>query len=146
MSDDQPRLQWLSYPFRDYPVSSILLCIFLLLISLLLWKITVINWGMPLFFFLGMGLFLLSLITYFIPTSYELFEDKIVIHYWVIKAERQYSHFGCFYLDKKGVMLSTFKMPRRLDPFRGQSLRFSKKQSEKEDLLKILEDKIGNRV
>ena len=146
MSDKEPKLKWVSYPFKDFPVSSALLIAFLIVISLLLWKITVVNWNMPLFFYLGMGLFILSLITYFIPTTYELHENKIRIHYWLIKADRPYSHFGCYYIDKKGVMLSTFKMPRKLDPFRGLSLRFSKTRNEKEELLKILEEKIGNKV
>ena len=146
MSDNEPKLKWVSYPFKDYPISSILLVAFLIVISLILWKITVINWQMPLFFYLGMGLFLLSLITYFIPTTYELYEGNILVHYWLIKAERPYSHFGCYYTDKKGIMLSTFKMPRKLDPFRGLSLRFSKTRIEKEDLLEILDDKIGNKV
>lgn len=146
MSDNEPRLKWISYPFKDFPLSSILLVFFIIIISLLLWKIAVINWNMPLFFYLGMSLFLLSLITYFIPTTYELFEDRIIIHYWLVKTERLYSHFGCFYIDKKGIMLSTFKMPRKLDPFRGLSLRFSKNRNEKEDLLIILAEKIGNKV
>ncbi|MDA3814081.1 MAG: hypothetical protein PF570_07505 [Candidatus Cloacimonetes bacterium] len=146
MSDNEPKLKWISYPFKDFPLSTVLLITFLIIISLLLWKITVINWNMPLFFYLGMGVFMLSLITYFIPTTYELFEEKIIVHYWLIKVERPYSHFGCYYIDKKGIMLSTFKMPRKLDPFRGLSLRFSKPRNEKDELVKILEDKIGNRV
>lgn len=62
-----------------------------------------------------------------------------------MKVERKYKDFGCFYSDKHGVMLSTFKTPRRLDPFRGLSVRFSKTQSEKDELLKFLENKIGKR-
>lgn len=146
MSDKEPKLKWVSYPFIDYPLSSVLLLAFLAILSFLLWKITVVNWHMPLFFYLGMGLFLLSLITYFIPTTYEFFDNKIIVHYWIIKADRPYTHFRCYYMDKKGIMLSTFKMPRKLDPFRGLSLRFSKTRIEKEELLKILEEKIGNRA
>lgn len=146
MSDNEPRLKWVSYPFKDYPLSSLLLVTFLIVISLLLWKIAVVNWNMPLFFYLGMTLFILSLITYFIPTTYELMENNITVHYWFIKAERPYSHFGCYYADKKGIMLSTFKMPRKLDPFRGLSLRFSKTREEEEELLIILEKKIGKKV
>jgi len=86
MSDNEPKLKWVSYPFKDFPVSSALLIAFLIIISSLLWKITVVNWRMPLFFYLGMGIFLLSLITYFIPTTYELFENKILVYYWLIKA------------------------------------------------------------
>lgn len=63
----------------------------------------------------------------------------------VFKRERKYSEFKCFYVDKKGVMLSTFARPRGLDRFRGQSIRFTKEQKEKEEMLKFLDEKIGNR-
>jgi hypothetical protein len=36
-------------------------------------------------------------------------------------------------------------MPRRLDPFRGQSLRFSANKEEEKELISILTDKIGKR-
>ena len=83
--------------------------------------------------------------TYFIPTRYEFYEYKILVWYAGIKIEKRYSDFKCYYADKKGVMLGTFMRPRRLDSFRGQSLRYSKTKKEKEQLLELLEQKIGNR-
>ncbi|RLC48951.1 MAG: hypothetical protein DRZ79_06615, partial [Candidatus Cloacimonadota bacterium] len=65
--------------------------------------------------------------------------------YFIIKVEKKYSDFRCYYADKKGVMLGTFSRPRRLDNFRGQSIRFSKTQEEKERLFKLLDEKIGKR-
>jgi hypothetical protein len=62
-----------------------------------------------------------------------------------MKVQRPYKDFGCFYSDKHGVMLSTFKAPRRLDPFRGMSIRYSKDQLEKKELLDFLAIKIGKR-
>ncbi|MCD4796420.1 MAG: hypothetical protein K8R49_04525 [Candidatus Cloacimonetes bacterium] len=146
MSNNEPNLSWTSHPLRDYPLTSIILILFIIVLSAGLWQIAVVSWDMPLFFYLGMGIFCFSLITYFIPTNYEFYEDKIVIYYFFIRIERKYSDFGCFYLDKKGVMLSTFKTHRRLDSFRGQSVRFSKTRAEKDELLKLLKDKIGNQV
>ena len=142
---NKPLLSWISYPFKDTPLTSVLLIIFYLLISLGLWEIAVIKWEMPLFFYLGILVFTLSLLPYFIPTKYEFFDDKIIITYLFIKVEKNYSDFGCYYADKKGVMLSTFTKPRRLDNFRGQSIRFSKKQMEKEELFKLLDKKVGKR-
>lgn len=101
---------------------------------------------MPLFYYIGMLVIIFSLITYFIPTNYALHDDYIEVYYWFVRVTRPYSDFGCYYEDKKGVMLSTFKRPSRLDPFRGLSLRFSKTQDEKEKLLDVLDDKIGNKV
>ena len=142
---NKPIISWTSHPFKDFPRSSILLLIFILVISIGLWKITFINWEMPLFFYLGLLVFIVTLIPYFIPTKYEFYDEKIIIFYLMIRIEKRYEEFGCFYADKKGVMLSTFKKPRRLDSFRGQSIRFSKNQTEKEELIKFLENKIGNR-
>ncbi len=143
---EQPiNLTWTSHPFKDYPRSSLILVIFIMILAISLWKIAVEMWEMPLFYYLGMIIFLVSLITYFIPTRYELTDNKITIYYLMVKVEKRYEDFGCYYLDNKGVMLGTFKKPRRLDPFRGTSLRFSKDRSEKQQLLELLEIKIGNK-
>jgi hypothetical protein len=98
---------------------------------------------MPLFYFGGMLLVIGNLLPYFIQTEYMMYETEIVVYYAFIKISRPYSQFGCFYKDKYGVMLSTFKLPRRLDPFRGQSLRFSKTREEESALMELLREKIG---
>jgi len=136
-------LSWSSFPFVERPLTSFILVVFLTFLSFLLWNIAVVSWHSPIFYYGGMLLIIGTLLPYFIQTKYELYDDVIVIHYLVIKIERKYKDFGCFYLDRRGVMLSTFKTPRRLDPFRGQSLRFSSTQQEKEQLINILSNKIG---
>lgn len=145
MCNKKPLLNWTSHPLRDYPKNSVILILFILIIAVSLWKIAVVEWQMPIFYILGLIIFVLSFSVYFIPTEYSFFEDKIVIIYWFYKVEKKYSDFGCFYADKKGVMLSTFKMPRRLDAFRGLNIRFSHSKEEKEKLFAILKEKIGNR-
>jgi hypothetical protein len=141
----EPLLSWRSWPLIERPKTSILLIAFLLFLAYFLWNLAVTQWHQPWYYFLGMLLVLGSLLPYFIPTSYYLYEYEIVIVYLVLRISRKYTDFGCFYSDKRGVMLSTFKLPRRLDPFRGQSLRFSKGQMEKEQLFEILGRKIGNK-
>lgn len=140
-----PLLEWDSFPFVERPLTSFLLVIFLILLSFLLWQLAVVHWGYPLFYLGGMLLTIGNLLPYFIQTKYSLYDDKILIRYLFIKIERKLSDFGCFYLDKRGVMLSTFKTPRRLDPFRGQSLRLSVTQNEKTQLIEILTEKIGKK-
>ena len=144
MSNEKPKLSWTSHPFIDFPLTSIFLVIFLIVLAVILWKVAVVIWDMPLFYYLGFAIFVFSMITYFIPTRYDFYEMKIVIYYAMIKIERNYSDFKCFYSDKKGIMLGTFMKPRKLDSFRGQSIRFSKHQTEKENLIQLLEKKIGN--
>ncbi|HNT52061.1 MAG TPA: hypothetical protein PKH19_01570 [Candidatus Syntrophosphaera sp.] len=141
----EPLLTWRSWPFVERPLNSILLSAFLLFLAYFLWQVAVIQWQQPWYYYLGMLLVLGSLLPYFIPTTYFVYEHEIVIIYLLLRITRKYSDFGCFYCDRRGVMLSTFKLPRRLDTFRGQSLRFSKDQHEKEQLLEILTRKIGKR-
>lgn len=137
------RLSWTSFPFAERPLVSFILVMFLLLLSFLIWNIAVVNWQAPIFYFGGMLLVIGSLLPYFIPTKYMLLDESIVIRYLFLKVERKYSEFHCFYLDKKGIMLSTFNTPRRLDTFRGQSLRLSFNQTEREAVIVILKEKIG---
>ncbi len=156
-------LRWVSHPMREYPITTGILLLFLGLIAAFLWDVTstpvdqsitvftwvgmnVAGWDMPFFYYLGIIFLFFSLITYFIPTYYQCDEDLITIRYWFFKVTHRYDEYGCFYLDAKGVMLSTFKRPRRLDPFRGLSLRFSRSRKEKQPLLDILQERIGNRV
>lgn len=136
-------LEWTSFPFIERPLTSLLLILFLIGLVWSMWNLVVIHWGYHLYFVGGVALVLGSLLPYFIPTKYEMWDDKITIYYAFVKIERKYADFGCFYSDKRGVLLSTFKTPRRLDTFRGQSLRFSGKQSEKAALLDLLKEKIG---
>ena len=139
----KPMLSWRSWPFVERPVTSILLIAFLAFLAWFLWNKAVESWEQPWFYFLGMLLVLGNLLPYFIPTTYYLYEYEIVVYYLFLKISRRYTDFGCFYSDKRGIMLSTFKLPRRLDPFRGLSLRFSKSQEEKEKLIEILGRKVG---
>lgn len=139
----KPLLAWKSWPFVERPITSILLIGFLTFLAYFLFRITVLAWAQPLYYFIGMLLVLVNLMPYFIQTDYELYEDKFLVRYLFIKVNRPYSDFGCFYKDKRGIMLSTFKMPRRLDAFRGQSMRFSKDRAEESELIRILSDKIG---
>lgn len=138
-------LKWRSWPAVERPWTTVILVVFLLFVAFLVWNITVNIWQTPFYYFLGMLLVLGNLLPWFIPTDYELDHQGVRVRYIFIKVERKWEDFGCFYQDKRGVMLSTFKMPRRLDPFRGQSLRFSGNKEEEEELISILTDKIGKR-
>ncbi len=138
-------LKWRSWPALERPWTSLILTGFLILIAALVWHISVNIWQSPFYYYIGMLLVLGNLLPWFIPTDYELDHQGIRIRYLFIKINRKWDDFGCFYQDKRGIMLSTFKMPRRLDPFRGQSLRFSKDKTELEQLNKLLLEKIGKK-
>ena len=134
---------WTSFPLIDTPVKTVILSLVVIFITVLLWQLTVVTWDQPLFYVLGMLILLLSLMPYFVPTTYFFYEDRFLVKYPFFKIEKPYSEYGCFYVDKLGIMLSTFKKPRKLDAFRGQSIRFSKTASERDEIISFLANKIG---
>lgn len=138
-----PKLTWKSVPFIERPYHTMFVLAILIFMAVVLLQITVVSWETPIMYYLSMLLLILSLLPYFIVTKYEFYEDEVVVNYSIIKIKRSYSEFGCFYADKYGVMLSTFKMPRRLDSFRGLSIRFSKSKTEMDELITLLKVKIG---
>ncbi len=134
-------LEWRSFPLVDYPKSSIFLSAFIIFFAWLLWDIAVVEWHMFYYYLLGMLIFVLSLGNYFFPTYYIIDNNTVTIDYTITKIKKNFTDFRCFYADKKGVMLGTFMRPRRIDRFRGISIRFSKDQAEKDSLMKLLESK-----
>lgn len=143
---DKIFFDFVSFPFVDRPRTSTLLIVFLVFLSFLLRYFIQNSLLLPItWFWVSMILILMSIWSYFIPSRYIFHERKVIAWYLFFKVERPYTDFGCFYSDKHGVMLSTFKTPRRLDPFRGMSIRYSKNQIEKQELLDFLAKKIGKR-
>lgn len=137
----KPIFSWISFPIVEFPIKTLFVFAFFILAAVFVFTITHnLFWVILSLFFLFSSLF-----SYFVPTYYEFYDDFVFIKVLLFKRERKYSEFKCFYADKKGVMLSTFARPRGLDRFRGQSIRFTKEQKEREDILNFLEEKIGNR-
>ena len=136
-------ISWTSFPLVDNLKKSAILVSFIIFISAIVWYITFKQWNSPIFFYIGMALLIFELLPYFVPTTYYLNDNTILIKYPLAKVEKKYSEYGCFYYDKNGIMLSPFSRPHRLDRFRGQSLRFSADKAEKDEVINILKTKIG---
>jgi len=141
MSNNKPIYKWISFPFIEFPLSAAFVLAFFVLAAVFVYSIT-LNFFWVL---LSMVFLFSSLFSFFVPTYYEFYDDHLFVKVLVFKRERKYNEFKCFYADKKGVMLSTFNRPRGLDRFRGQSIRFTKAQDEKEQIMEFLDEKIGNR-
>lgn len=140
-SKEKPQYSWISFPFVEFPLHSLLLTLFFVLVAYFVYTVT----SSPFWVILSLIFLFGSLLPYFIPTEYRFYDDHIVVSYIGFENKNQYSKYKCFYADKKGIMLSTFKKPRRLDRFRGQSIRFTKLQSEREEIMNFLETKIDKR-
>lgn len=141
MSNKKTIYEWISFPFIEFPLSAALVLAFFVLAAVFVYTIT-LNFFWVL---LSMVFLFSSLFSFFVPTYYKFYDDHVFVKLLVFKRERKYNEFKCFYADKKGVMLSTFNRPRGLDRFRGQSIRFTKAQDEREQIMEFLNEKIGNK-
>ena len=141
--NDTVLYSWTSFPLIDYPKKSILLFLMIAVITYIVWELAMVTWKEPFWYFFGLIIFLFALMPYFVPTTYYFYNDRFKVQYPFFKVEKNYKDYSCFYVDKMGIMLSTFVQPRRLDAFRGQSIRFSKSKEEKEQIVDLLKTKIG---
>jgi hypothetical protein len=138
---NKPIIAWKSFPFIEFPLQSLMVVALFVLVAVFVYTVTnAVFWSILALLFLFLALF-----PYFVSSYYSLYDDYLIAQVFFYKRKREYSEFKCFYADKRGVMLSTFSRPRGLDRFRGQSLRFSKTQEERDEVLKFFEEKVGNR-
>jgi len=125
-------LKWSSHPVKKKALISILVIVFLFVVWLVVYLATssLFLTGLSVVIMLG------SLSSFFLPTHYELDQEKVKIRFFLTKREREWSTFRSFYVDKNGVLLSPFAKPSRLENFRGVYVRFSQNKDQVVDLVK----------
>lgn len=85
---------------------------------------------------LSVVIMLASLSSFFLPTRYELNQEKVKIRFFLTMREREWSAFRSFYVDKNGVLLSPFAKPSRLENFRGIYVRFNRNKDQVVEFVK----------
>jgi len=129
-------LQWKSHPARERPLATIFVVIFILIIFYFVYKISD-NFLMVIMAFF---IFLVALTTFFFPTTYTVDQRKVTIKYLFTLKERNITAFRSVFPGTRGVLLSPFLGPTRLENFRGFYLRYGK--DNKEEIDRILTELI----
>jgi hypothetical protein len=125
-------LSWSTHPVMKKPLVSILVALFLFIIWALVYLAT-----LNLFFVaFSVVIMLGSLSSFFLPTYYELDNDKIKVRFFFTIKEKKWGMFRSFYVDKNGLLLSPFEKPSRLENFRGIYIRFNQNKDEVVDFVK----------
>jgi len=124
-------LRWSSHPFKRNIKISLLVTGFLILC----WVFVYMSTQSILFLVISVIILLGSLSSFFLPTEYELSNDKIKVRFFLSEKERDWTSYHSFYPDKNGVLLSPFDKPSRLENFRGLYLRFEKNKDEVVDFV-----------
>ena len=117
-------------------MATIFVVIFILLIFYFVYDFT----DEPLMVVMAAAIFLVALTTFFFPTKYFVDEKKVTIKYLFTVKERNLSAFRSVFPGRRGVLLSPFLGPTRLENFRGFYLRYGR--DNKEEVDKILTELI----
>jgi len=113
---------WISHPAKERPVATVFVTLFILGIFYLVFNVT----GSVMMVLIAGLIFLITLSTYFLPTTYTVDEKTVSIKYLFSLKERNLSAFRMMYPGRRGVLLSPFLAPSRLENFRGFYLRYGK--------------------
>ena len=125
-------LTWSTHAVKKNALVSILVVLFLFVIWLIVYLTTysLFLTGLSVLIMLG------SLSSFFLPTQYELDQNKIKIRFFFTTREKEWRQFRSFYVDKNGVLLSPFEKPSRLENFRGMYIRFNQNKDQVVDFVK----------
>ena len=135
---DAIKLEWTVHPLKANRKVSIGLIIFLIALC------TSIYFSFDSLTFLILSVIFLvgSLSSFFLPTTYLLQDDCIIVKTIFRRSSRQWDSFKRYYPDKNGVFFSPFLYPTRLENFRGLYVRFNNNKTEVIDFIK---QKIGDK-
>ena len=137
MSDDSLlQHSWTVHPLRDHWKRTTLLLLFLALFFAAVYlsfqsiAVTILS-----------GICLIcSLCRYFVPSRYELYDDRVVVVSFSRRAMKPWSDFRSFYTDRNGVLLSPFARPSRLENFRGIYVRFG--NGKRDEIIEFVRRKV----
>jgi hypothetical protein len=128
---------WKSHPARERPVAAMVVTLFILVVLYLVYNLS----GSFIMVLVGILVFLLTLSTFYFPTRYTVDEKRVVIRYMFNIKSRNLSAFRSVYPGLRGVLLSPFLAPSRLENFRGFYLRYGK--DNKAEVDSFLKDLLG---
>ena len=135
-------LTWKSHPAKERPLAAVLV---ILIISMLLLAVYYITEKNILMLVIAALIMLISLSSFFFPTIYYIDRKKVLIKYQYTVKERNLSAFRTCYPEQKGILLSPFISPSRLENFRGFYLRYGKNnKSEVDAFIKSLFGQMQN--
>lgn len=111
-------LAWTFHPLRSNLRQALLvICIMVAFSGLVYW-----NFKEDLFLtLLSAVIYVVSLKNFFFPTSYVLKEDEIIVKN-IFSAKYNWSRFRRFSPFKRGIFLSPYDKPSRMDHYRGIAL------------------------
>ncbi|KPK64736.1 hypothetical protein AMJ83_00665 [candidate division WOR_3 bacterium SM23_42] len=127
-------MKWTVHPAKRNLTKTILSAIFIVAFLVFVGIFYGVFWSL-----FGLVVLLVSLHSYFFPTSYEAGKDEIVIKSILMTQKRGLREFRQVYVGKNGVLLSPFRRKTFLNRFRGVFLLLPE---EREEVLAFLRARV----
>jgi hypothetical protein len=120
-----PSVSWIVWPLSQSFWRSAAVILFLIVV---VWTIS--SWLGITWAFLSSLILLGSLASFFFPTHYRLSPESVSVRGLLSRKKRNWSGLKKHYVGQKGVHLSPYPRPSRLESFRGLYLPFDGKREE----------------
>lgn len=124
--DEGQVLAWSVHPLRRKPLVALLVTIFIFLVAVAAYMTT----DSKAFGTLALVVMFASLAKFYMPTSYRLDDQRIMVKTVTQTLYKNWSQYRSCYPDKNGVLLSPFAEPSRMENFRGLFLIFNDNKDE----------------
>jgi hypothetical protein len=135
-SESDQKLEWSVFPFTENLKRSIIVIVIIIACGIVVYlAFRDVFLGV-----LSVLILLASLHSYFSRTRYYLDQEGVIIRTSLAKTAKKWSDFKRFYADKKGITLSPFAKPSRLEPFRSVRLLFG---GNREDVVAFISEVFG---
>jgi len=115
---DDSQYSWKVHPLRSEPGKSVLLVVAIVAVLFAVYCV----YENAFWTFLSAGLLFISLAGFFLPTHYDLDDKGVTVSRLGRSYHLAWSRYRTFCVDRRGVLLSPFEGPNRLENFRGNFL------------------------
>jgi hypothetical protein len=118
-------ISWQTHKAKETPKKTLFVLIFIIVFAVFLIIFYGLFWAL-----LALIILFLSLNAYFLPTTYTLTDNGIIIDKKLFSNKLEWSRFRKYYMTTNGIVLSPFTQKSFLDNFRGVHLLLPKQHSE----------------
>ncbi|MGD8627713.1 MAG: hypothetical protein PVH52_01395 [bacterium] len=119
-------LEWSVFPFLENLSRSIVVVLVIIGVAVLVYLV----FKDVFLVILSVAILFASLHTYFTRTRYRLDGSGVAVRTLSVKTAKPWSHFKRYYADDRGITLSPFAQPSRLEPFRSVRLLYGSNKDE----------------
>lgn len=130
---------WIFHPAKASWLVTTLLTVFLFLLLVIVFWLT----QSRLFTLIGTVVLVGSMRSFYFPTEYKLFDDRIEVFYTISSHKKNWDIYRRVYPEKNGVFLSTFARPTRMENFRGLFVKYG--DADRDRILEIIQNRIGKK-